>query len=118
MADIETKIALLEDNHNDLKTELRHTAQSLSDRIDATDQALQSMRSDMNTGLQNVQSALNGVATGALKSWPPEAMQALKEANEERNRDASTKGVFIGAIVSLLGLIVALVIAMTKHMVS
>lgn len=117
MPDLETKLALLEDNHNDLKEEVRNTVKSLHARIDATENALQSMRSDMNTGLQNVHQALNGVATGALKSWPPEAMQALKEANEGRKRDAAAKGIFIGAIVSLLGIVVVLVIAMARHMV-
>lgn len=112
---ITSRIDALEQSHDELRNHVATTVETLEQRIAATETMLRDFRQDVNNGLNRLNDTLSGITTSALKSWPPEAVQALQNNRDELKREAGSKGVWVGAAVSLIGVVAVLMAAIVNH---
>jgi hypothetical protein len=110
-----TRIALLEDGHQDLSAKLAETAKALHDRIDQQQKMLESLRGEMASGFGHIQTTLTETTKDAMNSMPMWAADRLHEAAQRADRDANAKGVLLGAAISLLALIGVLISIIVAH---
>jgi hypothetical protein len=133
--DLNTRLTVLEDDHQDLKAEMAATTLSLQNRIALTEEALRVYRAEQAAALQairteqadgrrdtaaslsQIQSTLQAVQTDAFNSLPKWAADERAIAARKAETDSGMKGIMLGALVSLIGVIVALAIAMYTHTV-
>ena len=81
----------------------------LTARIDATDSILKEMRAeqkdmrqDVKSDLGNLQSSISRIENDSLKTWPPAAVEALREANTRNINNEHIKGILVGAVITLV----------------
>jgi len=120
--DLSIRVSLLEDSHQDLKAEMTTTAQALHTRIAITEEALRAMRAeqadarrDTATSLAQIQATLMSVQADAFQSLPKWAADERALAARRAESDSKTKGMMLGGIISLIGVIVVLSVAMWTH---
>jgi len=120
--DLSIRVSLLEDGHQDLKAEMTTTAQALHARIAITEEALRAMRAeqadarrDTATSLAQIQATLMSVQADAFQSLPKWAADERALAARRAESDSKTKGMMLGGIISLIGVIAVLSIAMWTH---
>ena len=109
--EIENRLTHLERDHANTKA----VVATLDQRIAATERAIADLKGDIQTGFSTVNSSIQNLTTTALKAWPPEAVEALESARQETIRLSSTKGMMIGAAVSLLGVVAVLIGLALRH---
>ena len=115
MSDLDTRLTTLECDHQAFKSAVRTDLTDLDARIAATERALESFRQDIQTGFSSLNASINNLTTTALKAWPPEAVEAVESARQETIRVSATKGVMIGASLSLLGVVAVLIGLALRH---
>ena len=112
---ITSRIDALEQSHDELRNHVAVTVETLEQRIEATETMLRDFRQDVNNGFNRLNDTLSGITTSALKSWPPEAVQAIQINRDELKREAGSKGIWIGAVMSLSGVIAVLMAVIVNH---
>jgi len=115
MHPLDTRVALLEDNHHDLSVRLDETAKALHERIDQQQKMLEGLRSEMATGFSHIQITLTETTKDAMNSMPMWAADRLQEAARKADRDSAAKGMMLGALASMGALVVMLIIAIVNH---
>lgn len=122
--DLNLRVARLEDDQHDLKQEILTTAQALHQRIALTEDALRIQRAeqaDANRAtdykLTQIQATLQTVQTDAFNSLPKWAADERVLVEKRAIADGRSKGAMLGAIISLMGIVVVLTIAMWTHAV-
>ena len=109
MSNQDNRISALESGHHALRERVLEIKEHLTARIDATDSILKEMRAeqkdmrqDVKSDLGNLQSSISRIENDSLKTWPPAAVEALREANSRSINSEHTKGILIGAVVTLV----------------
>ncbi|WP_075322581.1 hypothetical protein [Acidithiobacillus albertensis] len=122
--DLNTRVAILENDHQDLKQEILTTAQALHQRIALTEEALRTYRTEMvdanratASQLTQIQATLQTVQTDAFNSLPKWAADERVLVEKRAIADGRSKGAMLGAIISLMGIVVVLTVAMWTHAV-
>ena len=105
----DTRISALESGHNALRERVLEIKEHLTARIDATDSILKEMRAeqkdmrqDVKSDLGNLQSSISRIENDSLKTWPPAAVEALREANTRNINNEHIKGILVGAVITLV----------------
>ena len=122
--DLNTRVSILENDQHDLKQEILTTAQALHQRIALTEDALRTQRAEMADAnratdykLTQIQATLQTVQTDAFNSLPKWAADERAIAEKRAIADGRSKGAMVGAIISLMGIVVVLTVAMWTHAV-
>lgn len=109
MSNQDNRISALERSHDALKERVSDIKDHLTARIDATDAILKEMREeqrdmrqDVKSDLGNLQSSISRIENDSLKTWPPSAVEALREANTRNINNEHIKGVLVGAVITLV----------------
>jgi len=131
--DLNTRLTVLEDDHHDLKEEVAATNLALQNRIALTEESLRVYRAEQAAALQairteqadgrrdtaqslgQIQNTLQTVQTDAFQSLPKWAADERALAARRAESDSKTKGMMLGGIISLIGVIAVLSIAMWTH---
>ncbi len=80
MDNLDQRLTTLEADHTVLKSQVG----TLAERIAVTESALENFRQDMDSGFQRIDHTLNNVTVTALKTWPPEAVEAIHKQGAGR----------------------------------
>lgn len=122
--DLNLRVARLEDDQHDLKQEILTTAQTLHQRIALTEEALRIQRAEQADAhratasqLTQIQATLQTVQTDAFNSLPKWAADERVLVEKRAIADGRSKGAMLGAIISLMGIVVVLTVAMWTHSV-
>ena len=122
--DLNTRVSILENDQHDLKQEILTTAQALHQRIALTEDALRIQRAEMADAnratdykLTQIQATLQTVQTDAFNSLPKWAADERAIVEKRAIADGRSKGAMLGAIISLMGVVVVLTVAMWAHAV-
>lgn len=120
--DLNTRVSILENDQHDLKQEVLTTAQALHRRIELTEETLRTYRTEMADGrratdytLTQIQATLQTVQTDAFNSLPKWAADDRLLAEQRAIADGRSKGAMLGGIISLIGIIAVLAVAMWAH---
>lgn len=109
---LENRMSDLERKHDDLDNRV----QRIEDTIEAVRGDIAGAREETRDDMKSIQDALMGVQRSAWESVPKWAADAATEQAERLRNANRSLGIMIGAVISLLGIVVVLMTSVAVHM--